>query len=83
MLDAVTSLQPSNKPTIRTCYCRVKRSVSILNATTAKIRSEYCIGFKNTTAEKYTNELEAKDVLLNINRMQAAERAKKCRFYPW
>jgi len=27
--------------------------------------------------------LEAKDVLPNINRTQAAERAEKCRFCPW
>jgi len=64
MLDAATSLQPSDKPTIRTCYCRVKRSVSVLNATTAKIRSEYCIGLKILQPKKYNNELEAKDVLL-------------------
>ena len=29
------------------------------------------------------NKLEAKDVLPNINRTQAAERAEKFRFRPW
>jgi len=28
-------------------------------------------------------KLEAKDVLPNINHMQAAERAEKCHFCPW
>jgi len=36
---------------------------------------------KDSTKTRY--QIEAKDVLLNINRTQAAERAKKCRFCPW
>jgi len=32
---------------------------------------------------KLVRILEAKDVLSNINRRQAAEKAEKCRFRPW
>jgi len=33
--------------------------------------------------ENCKKKLEAKDVLPNINCMQAAEMAEKCRFYLW
>jgi len=32
---------------------------------------------------KLNIKLEAKDILPNINRTQAVERAEKCHFYPW
>jgi len=36
-----------------------------------------------STEEELKFKLEAKDVVPNINRTQAAEWAEKCRFCPW
>jgi len=43
------------------------------------------VDFTESVTDKHTyKQQEAKDdVLSNINRVQAAERAEKCRFCPW